>query len=249
MDRLNIPLFAVAMFALFLALVTELACADLLVWLTADSLNPETPGLGIRYLAIFDGLLFYTVTVMALGIIIPRSIVGRAQGVVTLVLSFFGLLGAIFMVLIAFALVILMVTLLVAVPFGTIAYMAAWGRFATDAAAFTLLLVMVLKIAFAILLALSHLLFLKNKGIIILTAVSLGMTWLVAFLHAFPPGFLVSIADAIGALVISIIGAIWLLVLLIGSIIATCKALFSGRLGDEQTTESERRSDFQAQGS
>lgn len=229
MDRLRIPFFAVAMLALGLAILTELAAADLFLLLTGGRENPETPGLAIHYLAMLDGLLFYTVSFMALGIVAPRSVVGRVQGITTLVLSFFSLLASILLVMLAFGLLILMVSLLVAVPFGTIAYMAAWGHFATGAAGTTLLILMVLKIVFCICLVLAHQRFLQNKGLIILTAVSMGLTWVVAFLHAFPPGFLVSIADAIGALVIGIVGAIWLLILLIGSIFATITSLRTAR--------------------
>lgn len=229
MDRLRIPFFAVAMLALGLAILTELAAADLFLLLTGGRENPETPGLAIHYLAMLDGLLFYTVSFMALGIVVPRSVVGRVQGITTLVLSFFSLLASILLVMLAFGLLILMVSLLVAVPFGTIAYMAAWGHFATGAAGMTLLILMVLKVVFCICLVLAHQRFLQNKGLIILTAVSMGLTWVVAFLHAFPPGFLVSIADAIGALVIGIVGAIWLLILLIGAIFATITSLRTAR--------------------
>jgi hypothetical protein len=233
MDRLRIPFFVAALIAFLLAVLTELAVTDLLVWLTSDRLDPASPGLAIRYLAILDGLILYTVCTMALGIVLPRSVVGRTQGVVTLVLSFFSLLGVIVMILLVFGLLMLMVSLLVAIPFGTIAYMAAWGHFATGAAAATLLILMVLKIVFCICLVLAHQRFLQNKGLIILTSVSLGATWVVAFLHAFPPGFLVSIADAIGALVISIVGAVWLLFLLIGSILATLTAIRTVRFSSQ----------------
>ena len=48
---------------------------------------------------------------------------------------------------------------------------------------------------------------------------SLGATWLVAFVIGWPPFFLVSIADVIAALVIAVVGIIWLLMLFIGSIL------------------------------
>jgi len=230
MDRLRVPFFIGAMFVLALVIVTDLAAGDLFELLTRGRGAPKTPGLAINYLAMLDGLLFYTVCIMALGLSEAlRPVVGRIQGITTLVLSFFGLLGAIGLILLAFGLLILMVSLLVAIPFGTIAYMAAWGHFATGAAAATLLILMVLKLAFCILLVLAHQDFLKNTNLIIVVAISLGATWVVGLLHAFPPGFLVSIADAIGALVISIVGAIWLLVLLIGSILATITALRTAR--------------------
>jgi hypothetical protein len=123
----------------------------------------------------------------------------------------------------------LMLSLLVAVPFGTIIYLAAWGHFARGAAASTLALVMILKIAFLILLVVAHQRFLQNKGLLVLVGVSLGLTWLIGFVHAFLPIILVSIGDQLMALVICIVAAIWLLLLLIGALIATIKAIISLR--------------------
>lgn len=220
MDRLRVPFFLAAFAALALALLVELAASELLARLTGDRLDPETPGLAINYLAIFDGLLFYTFCLNALSIAFPKKAVAVGQIIANVVLSFFAFLGSIPLILIALTLLILMVSLLVAVPFGTIAYVAAWGHFATGAAAATLLIAMALKIAFCIFAALSHQRYLQNKGLLVLAGVSILFTWIVGFLHAFPPGFLVSIADAIGALVLAIVGAVWLLVLLIASIIA-----------------------------
>jgi hypothetical protein len=51
----------------------------------------------------------------------------------------------------------------------------------------------------------------------------------IGFVHAFLPIFLVSIGDQAMALVISVIAALWLLLLLIGSLIATIKAILSLR--------------------
>lgn len=229
MDRLRLPFFIFAGWVMALVILVELAASELLTRWSGDRLETQTPGLAINYLAIIDGLLLYTVIIMGLGLIAPRGIVGRVQGIATLILSFFGLLGTIVLAFAAFGLLMLMVTLLVAVPFGTIAYIAGFGSFATGAAGATLLLIMALKVAFCVLLILAHQGFLKNKGIVILTAASMGLTWVVGFLHALPPRFLVSILDAVGALVIAIVGAVWLLVLLVGSILATISALRSVR--------------------
>lgn len=231
MDRLRIPFFVAAVVCLVLAVLVELSASQLLVLITRGDEPPETPGLGIRYLAIIDGILLYTVIIMAIGATSEqvRATLGRIQGIASLVVSFLGLIASIGLIFLAFGLLILMVTLLVSVPFGTIAYIAAFGRFATGEAAATLLMTMVLKIAFCILLALSQQAYLKHKGLLVISAASLGLTWVVGFLHAFPPGFLVSIADAIGALIIAVVGAVWLLVLLIASLLAMLDAARSAR--------------------
>jgi hypothetical protein len=224
MDRLRAPFFWLAGFVLLVALLVECASAFVLDAVHQAGFEASTPGLGIRYLPVLDGLLLYTVLLMGLGIVLSRSVIGRVQGIVTLVM------GAIVMALAALGLLILMITLLVAVPFGTIAYFAAFADFPTGAATATLGLILILKIAFCILLLLAHQRFLQNKGIVILSAVSLGATLLMAFLVDFPPGFLVSSADAIGALIIAIVGAIWLLFLLIGSVLATISAIRTVRV-------------------
>jgi hypothetical protein len=230
MDRLRAPFFWLAGFMLLVVVLIECASGLIVRPLNQVGLATSTPGLGIRYLPLIDGLLLYVVLLMGLGLLLSRSVIGRIQGLVTLVLSFFGLLGAIAMIFVALGLLILMVTLLVAVPFGTIAYLVGWGDFPTGAATATLGLILFLKIVFCILLILAHQRFLQNKGIVILSAVSLGATLLLAFLVDFPPGFLVSIADAIGALIIAIVGAVWLLFLLIGSLLATISALRTVRV-------------------
>lgn len=212
---------------MLLALIVELAASELLTKLTAGTLAAFTPGIAINYLAIMDGIIVYSVFWMLLGLVLPGRFTGSAQGIVTLIAAILALIGTVVLAFAAFVLLMLMITLLLAVPFGTIAYFAEWGHFATRAAAATLTLAMLLKILFCIFLVLAHQRFLQNKGLVILTAVSLGLTWVVAFVQAFLPGFLVSIGDALVALVIAIIGAVWLLLLAIGSLIAVVKALIA----------------------
>ena len=228
--ELRIPFFVAACICLLLAVLVEIAAAGALTSIVSGGDGPpETPGFAIKSLALIDGILLYSLIWMLLSVVVPRGITGRAQGCVTLVVSFFGCLGTITLIFAAFGLLMLMLALLVAVPFGTIAYLAAWGHFARGAAAATLTLAMLLKIAFLVLAVIAHQRFLQNKGLLVLVGVSLGLTWLIAFVHALLPIFLVSIGDQVMALVICIVAAIWLALLLIGSIIATIKAILSLR--------------------
>lgn len=226
-ETMRTPFFWLATFALVLAIAVELASSSMIPGAAGAHIDAGNPGWGIRYLAILDFLLLYTVVTMGLGILLPRAVIGRVQGIVALVLSFFGCLGTIVLAFLSLAMLILMISLLVAVPFGTIAYMAAWGHFPADEAEATLALIMFLKIAFCVLLLLAEQRFLQNKGLVVLTGVSLVLTWLIAFLVGFPPFFLVSITDVLGALVIAIVGIVWLVLLLIGSIVGVVKAIRS----------------------
>ena len=58
-----------------------------------------------------------------------------------------------------------------------------------------------------------------------LVATSLLGTIIVIFLLSLVPGFLVSIFDAIAAIIVAILAAIWLIIMLIGSIPAVVRAL------------------------
>jgi hypothetical protein len=225
--ELRLPFFLIAGFCLLLAFFVEAATAQEITRNLLHNDNP--PGNAISALALIDFVLLYSLIWMLLSIVIPRGVTGRAQGCVTLFVSFFGCLGTIALIFLAFTLLMLMLALLVAVPFGTIAYLAVWGHFPRGTAAAILSLLMILKIAFLILLVLAHERFLQNKGLLVLVGLSLGLTWLIGFVHAFLPIILVSIGDQLMALVICIIAAIWLLLLLIGAVIATIKAILSLR--------------------
>lgn len=225
--ELRLPFFIAACVCLLLALLIEIAGGQAFTSLFFDA--KATPGHAIAALALVDGVLLYSLFWMLLSVVAPRGITGRAQGCITLFFSFFGCLGTLALIWIAFALLMLMLALLVAVPFGTIVYLAAWGDFARGAAASTLALVMLLKIAFLILLVIAHQRFLQNKGLLVLVGLSLGLTWLIGFVHALLPIILVSIGDQVMALVICVVAAIWLLLLLIGAVVATIKAILSLR--------------------
>jgi len=205
---------------------SESGKADLLNQMADEQAsNTPSPGLGITYMSLVDGLLLFMTLLMGLSLIIPQRVQGRIQGVATLVFSVLMLLAAIVMIFIALAKLILMVSLLLAVPFGTLAYLAIWGFFNRGGASIILGILWLLKLGFGACLVLAHQRFLQNKGLILLFAASLIANIVVAFLQGLVPGFLVSITDAIAAIIVGIIGVIMLLLALIGSIISVVKAL------------------------
>jgi hypothetical protein len=190
-------------------------------------IGDEPPGRGIPYLALIDGILAYTILLATLPIVVPDRIQGKVQGIVTLIGSLLLLLGALALTLLALAALLLMVSLLLAVPFGTIAYLALFGSFDTSGAAVLISLVMVLKLAFVVFLLLAQQRFLQNKGLVLLVLTSLLATIVVSFLQGLVPSELVSITDAIAAIVVGVLAIIWALVLLIGSIPAVLRAIKS----------------------
>lgn len=187
--------------------------------------NKAPPGMAIFYMALLDGLVLFTVGLMGLGLVLPERVTGRLQGLATLIVSFLVLIGGFFMLLKAFVLLMVMVSLFLAAPFGTLAYLAIYGFFDRGGAAVTLSLLMLLKLGFAVCLVLAHQRFLQIKRIIALVLTSLLANVVISFLHGLVPGFLVSITDAIAALVVDILALIWALVMLIFSLVSIVKVL------------------------
>jgi hypothetical protein len=217
--ELRKPLFFVALGAIVLCVLVELGASVLL----------STPGLGIPYLLLVDGLLLLTLGLMGASLLIPERVHGRVQGGITLVGGLVALVAGILMLTAAFTLAVLMVALLTATPFGTLAYLALWGSFRRGAAATTLGLLMTLKVAAGICLALAHPRFLQNKGLVLLFLTSVLATALLSVLHGWVPLPLVSITDAVGAIVIAVLGLVWALALLIGALFSLVRVLRSFR--------------------
>ncbi len=187
--------------------------------------NPPTPGLGLPYLALVDGLLLLTLALMGASLLIPERVHGRVQGLATLVGALVALFSGIALLLVAMGLLITMVSLVAAVPFGTIAYLAVWGFFNRGGAAGTLGLLMTFKLAAGVCLILAHQRFLQNKGLVLLFLTSLLANAVVSLLHGLVPGSLVSITDAVGAIIVAILGLIWAVLLLVGALVSIVKVL------------------------
>jgi hypothetical protein len=186
----------------------------------------EPPGRGIFMLVLVDGILLYTVALMGLSLVIPEKVQARAQGCATFILSIVLIIVGIILAIITLIELVVMVTLFLAVPFGTIAYLALWGFFPRGDAAVLLSLLMFLKIAFCVFLVLAQQRFLTMKGLMLLVLTSLVCNLIVAFLQNLVPIIIVSIFDNIAALIVAIIAIIWaivLLVLSIPSIVATIR--------------------------
>jgi hypothetical protein len=186
------------------------------------------PGIGIRMSGLVSILLAFSLVLMLLDPIpVWQKIAPRLLGIFTLIVMIIGIILTLIAVLAALQLLLLMISLLLATPFGTIAYLALWGDFDTDASRKVLGLVMLLQVVGAILVLVVNPSLLKNIFLLLLFASALGITFLLGFLHALPPSFLVSITDAIGGIVAGILAAIWMIVFLLGSLPAILRAIRS----------------------
>jgi len=222
-NSINKPLFIVALILMALAVLTEIGSLVLLG--SSEIEDAPRPGLAISYLALVDGLLFYTLALIGLGFVLPGRLHGSVQGIMTFIVSLLFLIGSFVLIFVAIALLMLMVSLLLAAPFGTIAYFIAYADFEVGAAAGTLSLIMTLKLFCAGCMLFSYVRFLQNRGLVFLFLTSLLATILVGFLHGLMPAFLAYILDAVGAIVVAILAIIWALLILIGSIPAIIKVL------------------------
>jgi hypothetical protein len=185
------------------------------------------PGLSIPYMAAVDGVALFTVALMGVSLLIRERLQARLQGCATLIFSVVLIVAGIAAIFAALGALILMVSLLLAVPFGTIAYLAIYGFFDRAGAAVVLSLLMALKVGALVCLVLAQQRFLQNKGLVLILLSSLAANVVVGFLHGLAPGFLVSITDAVGAIVLGICGVLWALLLLVGALPAILKALRS----------------------
>lgn len=191
-----------------------------------DLLNQDRPpGLAVPALAMLDGLLLFTIIMIALDLFTNQKVPVAAQSGATALFSLLILIAAVISALAALALVLLMVSLFLAVPFGTLAYLAVYGFFNRAGANVTLSLVMGLKVAFVICLFLAQQRFLQNITLLLLIGTSFLGSIVISFLHGLVPSILVSITDGVAAIVVAVLAAVWGLVILIPSIISLIKAL------------------------
>ncbi len=221
-ERLRLPFFVVALVCLALAVLLEVGS---LLFVHAPNATDKPPGLGIGYMALVDGSLLFTVVLMGLALVLRENLQGRIQGCATLIFSIVIIIAGIVMIFFAIGLLLLMVGLVLAVPFGTIAYLAVWKDFPRGVAAGFLSTIMLLKVVFAVCLPLAEQRFLEMKGLIVMVLLSFVASIVVAFLQGFPPGVLVSITDALAAIVVGIVGVILAVVMLAFAIVAVLRAI------------------------
>lgn len=188
----------------------------------------DPPGIAIAAMALLDIQLVFSMVLYGLGLVVPGGVVGRVQGVASLILSILVIIASIVAIFIAITLVLLMLAL-IASFFGIIVYVAVFGHFARSAAAVILAVLFTGKLVVGGLLLLTHPRFVQNKGLVLLLILSLVTNIIISFLHALVPIVLVSITDAIGAIIAAIIALIWAIILLIGAIIAIIRIIRIGK--------------------
>src|ERR1044072_2876937 len=221
LESLRKPFFIIALVVMAIVVLLEIGSPGLM----EHTKDFDTPGYGIMYMSFIDGLLLYVTILITVALLLPERVQGRIQGIITLIVSFFGCLGAIASCFTALIFLLVMVTMLLAPIFGTIAYFIIYGHFDRSGAAVTLSIIMTLKIVFIVLLLLAHQKFIEKHSLALLILTSLVGSLLISFLYSLIPIFLVSITDAVGGIIVAIIAIIWLIVFLIMAIISIVKAI------------------------
>lgn len=194
---------------------------------TLAQLNKQErpPGLGVPDLALLDSIVLFTLALMGVALILPARLQGRVQGIATLIFSILLIVFALVQIFFALASLFLMIALFLAFPFGTIIYLIIYGSFNRAGADTVLSIIMLLKFGLSLCLVFAQQRFFQGKGLVLLILTSLLGTVIVNFLLGLVPGVLVSITDAIAALIVGIIAVIWSIILLIGSLVSIVKVL------------------------
>jgi hypothetical protein len=190
---------------------------------TADA-HPEPPGLAIPTQALVDGLVLFSVVLMALPLLFPERITGRTQGIATLIVAIIVIVVGILEVVAAVDKIVCLVSGFLAPPFGTIAYFALFGFFPKGTALAVLSVLMALKLAVCVVLFLAQQRVVQNKGFVLLMLSALATNIVITFLHGVVPSVLVSITDAIAAIVVGIVAAVWAIVMLVIAIISIVRS-------------------------
>ncbi len=185
------------------------------------------PGLGVSYLALVDAFLLFVLALQGSSLVVSQQVAAKAQGIITLIVSLLWVIGSLVLALVALALLFLMIGLLLAVPFGTIVYLAKWGSFPVAASAAMLGLILLLKLIWGVALVVANPRFLAVKSLVVLFLLSLLMQVVLSFLHELLPGPIVSIGDALWAVVTAVVALVWALITLIAAIPAIVKAVHS----------------------
>ncbi|MEK8105514.1 hypothetical protein NKG94_10890 [Micromonospora sp. M12] len=144
MGDLRKPFLLLAMLAIVLAIGVELGAGLLLggadagaaladsagtldVELDDVSGVSEPSGRGTGYLALIDAVAVWSTGLFCLGLLLPERVQGRVQGVASLIFSIILIIVGLVALVIVFVELMIMVSLFLAVPFGTLAYLALWG--------------------------------------------------------------------------------------------------------------------------
>lgn len=219
--RVGRPLLIVAAVVAWLVVGAELGSR---LFLPVPALGGAKPGVAIPMLALVDVFLALKLTTLALDVYLPKVALPLAP-VLHVVAGLLALIAGFLLALAMLVLLLLLVGLFLAVPFGTLAYMAAFGSFNRGGAAATLTGILIAKlVAYALVFAVLPNALRMPKKFLVPFALFAGVGLLVSLLHGLVPIFLVTITDALAALVLAVVGLAFGLVMLVLNLVPTVKS-------------------------
>jgi hypothetical protein len=230
MDAARRLAFGIGVFLILGAVALQAGAAALLSRGAVPDL--PRPGLGIASLALLDAPIAYALFLLLLDQV-PRlrPALARLQWVANLLAALLLLILGVMAALAAWALLVLMIALLLAPPFGTLAYVAAWGRFGEAEARLLLGSAMTLKLAGLAMALVAFPALRRNRWLMLMAAIALLVAVILGLAHAWPPGVLVSLADTVVALVAAVLAACLALLLLFGALWTGLRAVLALRRG------------------
>jgi hypothetical protein len=190
-----------------------------------NGLDKPPSGLGVPFLALIDVMFLFVVLTVAAGFLVSSATWSRIHGWSVLLAGLLGIIVGVLLVLFAFAKLMLMLGLFLAAPFGTLVYIGVFGFFERGSVGALLSTTLALKVAGSVCLVLALQRILENRALVALALTSMVASVIVSFLHGIVPGLLVSITDAVAALVVAILGIVWGFVLFLTAIPAVVASL------------------------
>ena len=224
MNRLRAPFLFVGL-SLFLAvLLIDIGGSSVVLSILGVS-GKSPPGQGVRSLMFLDALLLAQVVFLGADALGIGRVARWLNGPGNLVLCIVTIFGGIALALVALGLVLLMISVMMALPFGPLIYLAIWGSFERGAAMGILSTTLSLRLIGGLLLVAYDQSMLGKKRLILLFFTCLVGDLVVSFLLGLVPSVLCSVTDAVGAIVGAILGIIWAIVLLIPAITGTLRLI------------------------
>jgi hypothetical protein len=224
MSRLRAPFLFIGLFLFLVVVLMDVGGSPAILAIVGES-GQTPPGLGMRALVLLDVLLFSQVIFLGADALGIGRVARWLNGPGNLILCIVVIFGGIALALAALGLVILMISVLMALPFGPLIYAAIWGSFARGTAMGLLSSTLTLRLIAGVLLVVYDQSVLGKKRLLLLFFTCLVGDLVVSFLLGLVPGLLCSITDAVGAIIGGILGIIWAIILLIPAISGTLRLI------------------------
>lgn len=180
----------------------------------------KIPGAPLKALSLIDFYLLMTMVFFGLNYVISPSLITKTQGIITISISISVILFIITNIFILIAKIMFMIGLLIAPIFGTIAYFSLYGSYNKEKVLNIIQILQPLRISMITALLYTNIKYISNLGLVFIFATTMLLTWGLSFAYSLIPGFLLSIADGILAVIVLIVALIWSIKFLISSIIS-----------------------------